>query len=68
MQLKETTMDPAKRVLLRISVVEPEAPDPARERRETAQAVERLMGRKPEFRFAFIQDRARFVESAELDV
>ena len=67
-QLKETTMDPARRVLLKVSVVEPEAPDPARERRETAQAVERLMGRKPEFRFAFIQDRARFVESAELDV
>jgi topoisomerase-4 subunit B len=67
-QLKETTMAPARRVLLRVSVVEPEAPDPAREQRETAQAVERLMGRKPELRFAFIQDRARFVESAELDV
>ncbi len=67
-QLKETTMDPRKRTLLRVSLVEPEAPDPAREQRETAEAVERLMGRKPELRFAFIQDRARFVESGDLDV
>jgi topoisomerase IV subunit B len=56
-QLKETTMDPKKRQLLRV-VVETE------EREETADCVERLMGTKAEARFAFIQERASF--SAEL--
>jgi len=56
-QLKETTMDPKKRLLLRV-IVESE------EREETADCVERLMGAKPEARFAFIQERASF--SAEL--
>ncbi len=59
MQLKETTMDPAKRTLLKV-VAAPE------ERAETASLVESLMGRKPELRFQFIQDRARTVE--EVDV
>ena len=49
--LRETTMDPAKRALLRVAVVEAE-------REATADAVERLMGVKPEARFAFIQERA----------
>jgi len=56
-QLKETTMDPAKRALLRVVVV-PEQREP------TSDAVERLMGNKPEARFAFIQERAAF--AAEL--
>jgi len=58
-QLKETTMDPRKRTLLKV-VVESE------EREETADCVERLMGNKPEARFAFIQERAAF--ASELDV
>ena len=33
---------------------------------ETADLVERLMGKKPELRFQYIQENARFVE--ELDV
>jgi topoisomerase-4 subunit B len=49
--LRETTMDPAKRSLLRVAVV---ATDIA----ATAETVERLMGSKPEARFAFIQERA----------
>src|SRR5271166_1632830 len=49
--LRETTMDPAKRALLRVALV---AGDSA----GTAEAVERLMGSKPEARFAFIQERA----------
>ena len=58
-QLKETTMDPRKRQLLRVSVIE--------EAREgTADAVERLMGVKPEPRFIFISERAAF--ATELDV
>ena len=56
-QLKETTMSPKSRTLLRVEVVQDERP-------ETAAAVERLMGAKPEARFAFIQERAPF--AAEL--
>ncbi|MFN8831255.1 MAG: DNA topoisomerase IV subunit B [Labrys sp. (in: a-proteobacteria)] len=52
-QLKETTMDPRKRRLLRV-VVENE------ERADTSGSVDRLMGNKPEARFAFIQERAAF--------
>ncbi|HEY9058008.1 MAG TPA: DNA topoisomerase IV subunit B [Aurantimonas sp.] len=58
-QLKETTMDPKKRTLLR--VVMDEAPESG-----TSIAVDALMGNKPEARFRFIQDRAAFVE--ELDI
>jgi topoisomerase-4 subunit B len=67
-QLKATTMDPEKRTLLRVSVVESEDPNPKAEIKKTADLVERLMGRKPEARFKFIQENARFVESDELDV
>ncbi len=49
--LKETTMDPAKRALLKVVIAEGEQDG-------TAGAVERLMGNKPEARFAFIQERA----------
>jgi topoisomerase-4 subunit B len=49
--LRETTMDPAKRTLLRVAVA-------AADSSATAEAVERLMGSKPEARFAFIQERA----------
>ena len=54
-QLKETTMDPSKRILLRV-VVDSE------ERLDTNATVERLMGNKPEARFHFIQERAAFAE------
>jgi len=67
-QLKETTMNPATRTLLQVSVVDAEAPDPKRDEKDAAKTVERLMGRKPELRFAFIQDRAKFVAAGELDV
>jgi topoisomerase IV subunit B len=49
--LRDTTMDPAKRTLLRVALV-------AEDSDATAEAVERLMGSKPEARFAFIQERA----------
>jgi topoisomerase IV subunit B len=58
-QLKETTMDPRTRSLLRVVVV-PE------EREATSDSVERLMGNKPEARFAFIQERAAFAAAADL--
>jgi topoisomerase-4 subunit B len=60
-QLKETTMQPAKRTLLRVVVV-PE------DREATADSVERLMGNKPEARFAFIQERAQFASAEALDI
>ena len=58
-QLKETTMDPKKRTLARVTV-------PASED-EIEDLVERLMGKKAEARYQFIQDNARFVVD-ELDV
>jgi len=65
-QLKETTMDPARRTLLRVTIAEEGDKSAGAEQKKTAELVERLMGRKPELRFAFIQENARFVE--ELDV
>jgi topoisomerase-4 subunit B len=60
-QLKETTMDPKKRTLLQVKVVEDE-------RKNTDRSVERLMGNKPELRFEFIQERAEFAADDLLDV
>ncbi len=60
-QLKETTMDPKKRTLLRVAIL-----DEARE--STGDTVERLMGNKPEARFTFISERAAFAEGADLDI
>ena len=57
--LKETTMDPTTRKLIRVSIDE-DIPG------ETGDLIERLMGKKPEKRYEYIQDNARFVE--ELDV
>jgi len=57
--LKDTTMNPATRKLIRVTIDEDEPG-------QTGDLVERLMGKKPELRFEYIQDNARFVE--ELDV
>ena len=57
--LKETTMDPKTRKLIRVSIDEDEPG-------ETGNLVERLMGKKPEMRFQYIQENAKFVK--ELDV
>ena len=58
-QLKETTMDPKKRTLARVTLPESEA--------EIESLVETLMGRKPELRFRFIQENAQFA-TEDLDV
>jgi topoisomerase-4 subunit B len=58
-QLKETTMDPARRTLARVTL--------PRSEEEVAELVEALMGRKPELRFRFIQENAEFA-AADLDV
>jgi topoisomerase IV subunit B len=60
-QLKETTMDPRKRILLKV-VVEND------ERADTSDSVERLMGNKPEARFQFIQENAAFASKEMLDI
>jgi len=62
-QLRDTAMAPGKRTLLRVVV--PGRGDRA-DSKATAALVESLMGRKPELRFAYIQENARFVR--DLDV
>jgi len=52
-------MDPTSRKLIRVTIDEDEPG-------ETDDLVERLMGKKPELRYQYIQENARFVE--ELDV
>jgi topoisomerase-4 subunit B len=57
--LRDTTMDPARRTLLRVAILD----DP----KAAADSVERLMGTKPEARFAFIQERApRAIELVDI--
>ncbi|MEM8751115.1 MAG: DNA topoisomerase IV subunit B [Pseudomonadota bacterium] len=58
-QLKQTTMDPNKRTLLRVSM---DNPGPVKE------SIDRLMGNKPELRFNFIQENAEFAADELLDV
>lgn len=59
-QLKETTMDPRKRTLLRVDVIDAVA--------ATKDAIDALMGTKPEARFRFIQERAEFAATEVLDI
>ena len=61
-QLKETTMSPERRTLLRIKA--PSADRDADLFGETNTLIEDLMGRKPERRLAFIQKNAHEVRDA----
>jgi len=58
-QLKETTMDPAKRSMLKVAVEEMDIGT-------TNDTVERLMGNKPEARFRFIQENAEFADDLDI--
>ncbi|MBN8951990.1 MULTISPECIES: DNA topoisomerase IV subunit B [unclassified Rhizobium] len=58
-QLKETTMDPSKRTLLRVEIDEVDFEG-------TRDAVDNLMGTKAEARFRFIQERAAFAEDLDI--
>jgi len=60
--LRDTTMDPKKRTLLRVKL----PPTKERDYKNTVDLVESLMGRKPELRFEFIQKNAKFAR--DLDV
>jgi topoisomerase-4 subunit B len=51
-QLKETTMDPKKRILLRVEILEEDS-------EATAERVNQLMGKKPELRFNFIREQTQ---------
>ncbi len=58
-QLKETTMHPQKRTLLRVSI-------DTMEMQETKNTVESLMGTKPEARFRFIQENSTFASNLDI--
>jgi topoisomerase-4 subunit B len=61
-QLKETTMDPKSRSLIKITL-----PAEYQDRQPVKDLVERLMGRNPEHRFAFIQNSAAAVDEGAID-
>ena len=56
-QLKETTMRPGHRTLLQVNI-------PKDDVKHTENLFERLMGKKPELRFQFIQENAEFAREA----
>jgi topoisomerase-4 subunit B len=56
-QLKETTMRPGHRTLVQVAIADGDA-------KTTENLVERLMGKKPELRFQFIQENAEFAREA----
>ena len=67
MQLRETTMNPSRRSLLRVALAgSSEDQSLGRRDHHTAKLVEELMGKKPELRFAFIQENAKFVKDLDL--
>ncbi|MBN9511661.1 MAG: DNA topoisomerase IV subunit B [Alphaproteobacteria bacterium] len=57
--LKETTMDPRRRTLLKVLALESDRP-------RTDELVESLMGRRPELRFQFIQENAQTVTEPDV--
>jgi topoisomerase-4 subunit B len=62
MQLRETTMDPKTRILIRITL-----PDDIEDRQQVRDLVDRLMGTNPAHRFAFIQENAAAVDEEAID-
>ena len=61
-QLKETTMDPKTRSLIRITL-----PQEYEERAGVKDLVDRLMGTNPAHRFAFIQENAARIDEEAID-
>lgn len=60
-QLKETTMSPKTRRLIRVDLP-PRTDDGVEDTEKTRKIVSELMGKKPEFRFRFITEHAQFVK------
>ena len=65
-QLKETTMDPKRRTLIRVTIPRGRTEEDHEEAKAVADLVETLMGRKPELRFHYIQKHARFVDGLDV--
>jgi topoisomerase IV subunit B len=61
-QLRETTMDPKTRGMLRVTL-----PQEYEERAGVRDLVDRLMGKNPEHRFNFIQENAGRVDEEAID-
>ena len=61
-QLKETTMDPKTRGMIRITL-----PQDYEDRAAVKDLVDRLMGRNPEHRFHFIQANAAELDEEAID-
>ena len=61
-QLRETTMDPKSRSLIRVTL-----PEGYQQQHKVRDLVDRLMGRNPEHRFAFIQSHAADVDEEAID-
>ncbi|GAA4758002.1 DNA topoisomerase IV subunit B [Sphingomonas daechungensis] len=61
-QLKETTMDPKTRSMLKVTL-----PAAYEDRQPVKDLVDRLMGKDPAERFKFIQSRASAVDEEEID-
>lgn len=61
-QLRDTTMDPRRRTLVRVTL-----PESHQDQHQVRELVDRLMGRVPEHRFQFIQSNAAAVEADAID-
>jgi topoisomerase IV subunit B len=61
-QLRETTMDPETRSLLRVTL-----PKEYEQQAGVKDLVDRLMGKHPEHRFAFIQENASMLDEEAID-
>ncbi len=65
-QLKETTMDPSKRTLIRVSIPAGNDDNEIVEAKRTARLVDQLMGKNPEKRFIFIKENAEFAKNLDV--
>ena len=65
-QLKETTMNPRTRTLLRVVLPDAKNEQEQDEARYTSEIVKQLMGNDPEMRFRYIQEHAKFVENLDI--
>ena len=65
-QLKETTMSPKTRTLLRVTLPPGHSDEDIIEARETRKLVDSLMGKKAELRFKFITEHAQFVDRIDV--
>ena len=61
-QLRETTMDPARRSMLQVTL-----PQEYEGRHQVKDLVDRLMGKHPEHRFQFIQANAASIDAEAID-